>query len=92
MPQLEAAMSARGVLTDELAQIYADSGSGAPTEYAEAAMRTLFNEAADLMRSATHEGFAAVQQRYGSAYANGWRTGRLRAADMLDISPEVQNT
>jgi hypothetical protein len=44
------------------------------------------HDAAEMIRKATDEGFAAVQQRYGYAYANGWRTGRLRAADMLDTS------
>jgi hypothetical protein len=42
------------------------------------------HDAAEMIRKATAEGFAAVQQRYGYAYANGWRTGRLRAADSLE--------
>ena len=42
------------------------------------------HDAAELIRSKTTEGYPQVLARYGSAYANGWRSGRLRAAEVID--------
>ena len=42
------------------------------------------HDAAELIRSKTTEGYPQVLARYGFAYANGWRAGRLRAAEAID--------
>ena len=46
------------------------------------------HEAAELIRSKTTEGYPQVLARYGFAYANGWRTGRERAAEAIDTDQE----
>ena len=45
------------------------------------------HELAELIREHTRTDYPRVLARYGSAYANGWRAGRERAADLVD--PEV---
>lgn len=42
------------------------------------------HEAAELIRSKTEEGYPRVAKTYGASYANGWRSGRLRAAEAID--------
>lgn len=42
------------------------------------------HERAELIRAHTREDFSTVLAAYGSAYANGWRFGRGRAADLVE--------
>ena len=47
----------------------------------------LMHQLAEQQRTETREGFERVQSAYGWAYANGWKSGRNRLADLID--PEV---
>ncbi len=49
--------------------------------------RALVHELAEQQRRDTEEGYVRVRDAYGWAYANGWRCGRNRLADLID--PEV---
>jgi hypothetical protein len=52
-------------------------------------MRAFVHELAEAQRRNTEEGFLQVRDRYGWAYANGWRSGRNHLADLID--PEVES-
>ena len=50
--------------------------------------RAFVHELAEQQRRATEQGYNDVLDHYGWYYANGWRSGRNRLADLID--PEVQ--
>lgn len=43
-----------------------------------------YEDVAELIREKTAADYPQVLKAYGSAYANGWRTGRLRAAELVE--------
>ena len=52
--------------------------------------RAFVHELAEHQRRDTEAFYTAVRERYGCAYANGWRFGRNSLADLLD--PETETT
>ncbi len=51
-------------------------------------VRALLAEIVAENRKHTQEGYERVCRAYGSSYANGWKSGRERLADMIE--EEVQ--
>ncbi len=46
------------------------------------------HDAAELIRQRTKESYPRVLSAYGISYANGWKTGRLRAAEMIEMEDQ----
>lgn len=51
---------------------------------------TFAHELAEQQRRDTEAGYDTVRKAYGWAYANGWKSGRNRLADLID--PEVSES
>lgn len=42
------------------------------------------HEAAEKIRTNTTDNYPKILKRYGFEYANGWRSGRLNSAEMIE--------